>query len=426
MDRIASAIRRPWRNSLYIKERQIFADIIHDLGISPAEFAMDVHDFMIDHDILVYSTIKYTNKIRGGWSCIIQLKLTYDIQKFKDKFADGTVTLYNGEKLKVTSCGTYIPSSYSEVICPAKDIKGIPFVKLCKFFPQKFLIKPSDCNVVDKLFIVNCHSMLDAIEMTQSPVSLPNRQLYFRHAVSEDAESKFKTPKKSPVSSPTAIVPYRNTDTISPFRPQESQAEIAIIRGLQNRVDVLENNQHVMAATIVKVSKGQTILNNAILDIYSTMDAQSKLQQISCSIVDYQSQLMEALSTNNFSKVEEITIMLKNLKLARNGQGTIIEMRAGINKSHFEEVIGAQQSLANELKEKAQCIELNENTHIIEPNEKPQTIEETKPEVTASQDPGKKRVITAASSNKKKKTNAPNSSQSKGSDNKKRVIVNLP
>jgi hypothetical protein len=98
LELFASAIRRPGRNSPYIKERQIFADIIHDLGITPAEFATDVHDFMIDHDILVYSTIKYPNKSRGGWSCIIQLKLTYDIQKVKEKFSDGLVTLYNGEK----------------------------------------------------------------------------------------------------------------------------------------------------------------------------------------------------------------------------------------------------------------------------------------------------------------------------------------
>lgn len=119
LDAILSITIRPFRNCIYIKERQIFAEIVIEIGIAPAEFAIDVYDFMVDNEIVVYSTIKYQNKTRGGWGCIIQLKDISDIQKVKERFPDGYITLPNGENLRITSCGTYLPKSFfrNQLLC---------------------------------------------------------------------------------------------------------------------------------------------------------------------------------------------------------------------------------------------------------------------------------------------------------------------
>lgn len=402
LDAILSITIRPFRNCIYIKERQIFAEIVIEIGIAPAEFAIDVYDFMVDNEIVVYSTIKYQNKTRGGWGCIIQLKDISDIQKVKERFPDGYITLPNGENLRITSCGTYLPKSFFEINCSAKEVKGIPPSRICKFFPQKFEIAPRDCVTVDKLFVVTCRSITDAIELTQTPLALPNKHLQFRYSITDDAESRPKGKAQS-----SAIIPYRRDEFSSPSKGIISFQENMIIRSLNNRVDALENNQNVLAASVVKVSKGLAILNNAILDVYATLDSHAVLQQVSSSITDFQLQLTEAYLAKDFTKVEEITSNLKKLQIARNGQGTIVEMRSSINKSHFEEVINAQQTLTNELREGVSSIEdgsavASENSN-DSPEEKAELVE-IQDDTVQTPDSGKKRSINAGNSCKKQKT----------------------
>lgn len=257
---------------------------------------------MVDNEILVYSTIKYQNKSRGGWGCIIQLKDIQDIAKVKERFPDGLITLNNGEKLKITACGTYIPKSLFEINCSSNEVKGIPPSRLCKFFPPKFGIDPTKCCTVDKLFVVTCRSISDAIELTQSPVTLPNKYLQFRYSITEDSE--YRTKGKNPSSS---IIPYRKEEGPTYMKANTNFQDNIIMRAINNRVDALENNQNILAASIVKVSKGLSILNSAILDVYSTLDSHAVLQQVSNSIADFQLQLTEAYTMKDYNRVEEIT-----------------------------------------------------------------------------------------------------------------------
>lgn len=155
----AEAIHRRYcRNNAYIKERQLFADITNDRGVLPSEFAVDVYDFLIDLEIRVFSTIKYFNKSRQSWSCIIQLKDVADVIKVKSQFPDNMINLNNGEKLKITSCGSYIPQSYNEVVCPASDVKGF-FSKLDKLIPARYGITQQNMIIKDKLAIITCKSL---------------------------------------------------------------------------------------------------------------------------------------------------------------------------------------------------------------------------------------------------------------------------
>lgn len=78
------------------------------------------------------------------------------------------------------------------------------------------------------------------------------------------------------------------------------------MRSLNNRVDALKNNQNVLAASIVKVSKGISILNNAILYVYSTLDSHAVMQQVSSSITDIQLQLTEAITTKDYTGVKKL------------------------------------------------------------------------------------------------------------------------
>jgi len=270
--KIHSITRRTCRNSQYVKERQFFADVTHDLGVSSAEFSVDIQDTLMDHDLIVYSGIKYHNKMKGGHSCIIQLKNPLDISKL----------------------------------------------------------------------IITCKSLEDAMNLAGRGIDIPpNSHLVLKHATSEigtpDSRSKSSTSTNRDRYS-KAMVSFNNfsNEAISPYKPPSHQESMAM-RSLHQRVEMLEHNQDYMASSIVKISKGQAILNSAILDVYSTIEAQSKMTQISSIISDKQSDLMEAVSIMDVRKIEEISSQIKALQIARNSQLSIIDMRKEMNSNNMEQ-----------------------------------------------------------------------------------------
>lgn len=250
--------------------------------------------------------------------------------------------------------------------------------------------------------------------MTKETILIPPHQaLNFRHAVSDvayDNKAKTNTPRDSNSLSMSNWSRNRNNSyDSSPSKSFLSSHDSSTIRTLQNRVDDLETNQNVMASSIIKISKGQAVLHNAILDVYVTMDGHARMQQISSFISDCQQTLMEAILINDRAKVLEITETIKTLQIAKASQGSILDMRASLNKSTFEQIVGEQQALANDLKEKIQTIET------APPTEPVKSIEQENQE-----EPGKKRtIITQDKAPKKPKAKTPPnpSASKKGTEN---------
>jgi chromosome segregation ATPase len=69
---------------------------------------------------------------------------------------------------------------------------------------------------------------------------------------------------------------------------------------LRQEIEELKTNQQVIFSSIFKLAKGQAVTNNAIIDLYATIDSQNQLQKIGAAISDIQVDL----SKNEWDKVE--------------------------------------------------------------------------------------------------------------------------